>query len=264
MHYFLTTDYFHCSRTTMSLNLTDDELVDMTTADLRLLLEKKRLTIEEHKELRSRRRRLQNRKYARKCASKKQSEVENLATQVKEEVVEIQALRTQLSRTNLATKHLEHQLRRIMEFKEKCLNNESNGFQIKTVRMLNSNGQPTGFAYINSTFSSNFMGPKIHEVVHPTDKNCDVIEIATCSKYNPLSSGSRKYKFSLEEHPSNVYPRQTPTVSQFSSGLGFPGTGSPVRFSCNPPCHFKNHLQMRLVRPVGGGFASHGRGMSEY
>ncbi|VDO98491.1 unnamed protein product [Schistosoma curassoni] len=90
MHYFLTTDYFHCSRTTMSLNLTDDELVDMTTADLRLLLEKKRLTIEEHKELRSRRRRLQNRKYARKCASKKQSEVENLATQVKEEVVEIQ------------------------------------------------------------------------------------------------------------------------------------------------------------------------------
>ncbi|CAH8606716.1 unnamed protein product [Schistosoma mattheei] len=178
--------------------------------------------------------------------------------------IQTTALRTQLSRTNLATKHLEHQLRRIMEFKEKCLNNESNGFQIKTVRMLNSNGQPAGFAYINSTFSPNFMGPKIHEVVHPTDKNCDVIEIATCSKYNPLSSGSSKYKFSLKEHPSNDYPRQVPTVSQFSSGLGFPGTGSPVRFSCNPPCHFKNHLQMRLVRPVGGGFASHGRGMSEY
>ncbi|TNN08058.1 Basic-leucine zipper (BZIP) transcription factor, domain-containing protein isoform 2 [Schistosoma japonicum] len=74
----------------MSLNLTDDELLDMTTVDLRLLLEQKRLTVEEHKELRNRRRRLQNRRYARKCASKKQSEVEKLATEVEEEVVEIQ------------------------------------------------------------------------------------------------------------------------------------------------------------------------------
>ncbi|VDQ02443.1 unnamed protein product [Trichobilharzia regenti] len=73
----------------MSLSLTDDELVNMTTSDLRLLLDRNRVTAEEHKELRNRRRRLQNRRYARKCASKKQSEVERLTTEVQEEVVEI-------------------------------------------------------------------------------------------------------------------------------------------------------------------------------
>ncbi|CAH8593099.1 unnamed protein product [Schistosoma turkestanicum] len=245
-----------------SLNLTDDELVNMTTVDLRLLLEKQRLSIEEHKELRNRRRRLQNRKYARKCASKKQSEVENLAAQVKEEVDEIQTLRTQLSRTNLATKQLEYQLRRITEFKEKCLNSESNGFQMKTVRMLDSNGQPAGLAYINLTSSCNFSSPNDHEAIYPIDNHCDMKEIATCSKYNSLSSGSSKYKFSQEEHSPNIYPHQTPMVSHLCSGLGFPGTTSHV--PCNPPYHFKNHLQMRLVRPVGGGFGSHGRGVSEY
>ncbi|TNN08059.1 Basic-leucine zipper (BZIP) transcription factor, domain-containing protein isoform 1 [Schistosoma japonicum] len=248
----------------MSLNLTDDELLDMTTVDLRLLLEQKRLTVEEHKELRNRRRRLQNRRYARKCASKKQSEVEKLATEVEEEVVEIQALRSQLSRTNLATKHIEHQLRRILEFKNNCFNNDSNGFQMKTIRMLHSNGQPAGLAYVDFSSSCNIMCPEDHEFFYPTTKHCDVKEIATCSKYNSLISDSNKCRSTLEERPSNVHPRQIPTVPHLSSGFSFPDTSSHVRLSCNPPCHFKNHLQMRLVRPVGGGFSSLGRSVSEY
>ncbi|KAK4475622.1 hypothetical protein MN116_000894 [Schistosoma mekongi] len=248
----------------MSLSLTDDELLNMTTVDLRMLLEQKRLTIEEHKELRNRRRRLQNRRYARKCASKKQSEVEKLATEVEEEVVEIQALRSQLSRTNLATKQIEHQLRRILEFKNNCFNNESNGFQMKAIRMLHSNGQPAGLAYVDFSSSCNIMGPEDNEFLYPATKHCDIKEIVTCSKHNSLTSGSNKYRSNLEEHSFNVHPRQIPTVPHLSSGFGLPDTSSHVHLSCNPPCHFKNHLQMRLVRPVGGGFSSLGRSVSEY
>lgn len=74
----------------MGFEVTDDELVRMSTSELRLLLAKRQLTPEEHRQLRSRRRRLQNRKYARKCAHKKLTEVENLTTEVEEETTELQ------------------------------------------------------------------------------------------------------------------------------------------------------------------------------
>lgn len=64
---------------------TDEELVQMTTIQLRSLLEQRVITSEQHREFRSRRRRLQNRKYARRCAKKKQTEVAELATATKTE-----------------------------------------------------------------------------------------------------------------------------------------------------------------------------------
>lgn len=64
---------------------TDDELILMTTIQLRNLLEQRVISQEQHRELRSRRRRLQNRKYARRCAKKKQTEVAELAAAAKNE-----------------------------------------------------------------------------------------------------------------------------------------------------------------------------------
>ncbi|CAH8867836.1 unnamed protein product [Trichobilharzia szidati] len=267
----------------MSLNLTDDELVNMTTSDLRLLLEQNRVTAEEHKELRNRRRRLQNRRYARKCASKKQSEVDRLTTEVQEEVVEIRALRDQLSRTNLATKQIEHQLRRILEFKENCLQGEDKEFQLKTIRMLHPNGQSVGLAYVNPASSccySSSSTPEIHEGYrcYPTEKYPDATkEISTSSGYHSPAIRFPMQKSVLEErqhyYSAGYHPRQPSTPSRLTSGPGFPGTTATatattssgcVRLPCKPPCHFRNHLEMRLVRPVGGGFTSHGRGLSEY
>ncbi|VDK35898.1 unnamed protein product [Taenia asiatica] len=64
---------------------TDEELVQMTTMQLRSLLEQHIISQEQHRELRTRRRRLQNRKYARRCAKKKQTEVAELAAAAKKE-----------------------------------------------------------------------------------------------------------------------------------------------------------------------------------
>lgn len=64
---------------------TDEELILMTTIQLRNLLEQRIISQEQHRELRSRRRRLQNRKYARRCAKKKQTEVAELADAAKKE-----------------------------------------------------------------------------------------------------------------------------------------------------------------------------------
>ncbi|THD19638.1 Basic leucine zipper (BZIP) transcription [Fasciola hepatica] len=75
---------------TMGFEVSDDELIKMSTSELRLLLTKRQVTAEEHRQLRSRRRRLQNRKYARRCAHKKLTEVENLTSEVEEETTELQ------------------------------------------------------------------------------------------------------------------------------------------------------------------------------
>ena len=64
---------------------TDEELVQMTTAQLKSLLEQKVISQSQHQELRMRRRRLQNRKYARRCAKKKQTEVAELTEATKKE-----------------------------------------------------------------------------------------------------------------------------------------------------------------------------------
>ena len=75
-----------------NLDFSDDKLVKMTTSELRLLLEHNRVSPEQHRELRIRRRRLQNRKYARRCARKKQTEVNKLTLEVEEEVTEVQVI----------------------------------------------------------------------------------------------------------------------------------------------------------------------------
>ncbi|VDN09238.1 unnamed protein product [Dibothriocephalus latus] len=70
---------------------TDEELVHMTTVQLRNLLEQHIISPEQHHEFRSRRRRLQNRKYARRCAKKKQTEVAELtyATQNESSAIKV-------------------------------------------------------------------------------------------------------------------------------------------------------------------------------
>ncbi|KAM3180041.1 hypothetical protein ACTXT7_017083, partial [Hymenolepis weldensis] len=69
---------------------TDEELVQMTTVQLRNLLDQNIITPDQHQELRVRRRRLQNRKYARRCAKKKQNEVANLEAETQAEWERIQ------------------------------------------------------------------------------------------------------------------------------------------------------------------------------
>lgn len=75
---------------------TDDELVQMSTVQLRNLLEQNIINPDQHHELRVRRRRLQNRRYARRCAKKKQTEVANLEaeTQLEWESIQVRHIST--------------------------------------------------------------------------------------------------------------------------------------------------------------------------
>ncbi|VDQ12941.1 unnamed protein product [Trichobilharzia regenti] len=183
-------------------------------------------------------------------------------------------MRNQLSRTNLATKQIEHQLRRIIEFKENCLQgeDEDKGFhQLKTVRMLHRNGQSVGLAYIVNPASS-YSTPESHEAYYPTEKyHNETKDISTSSGYHSSAIRFPTHKSVLEEERfSSISPRQ-PFTPHLTSRPSLPGTTSTatassgcVRLPCKQPCHFRNHLEMRLVRPVGGGFTSHGRGLSEY
>ncbi|CAH8617974.1 unnamed protein product [Heterobilharzia americana] len=129
--------------------------------------------------------------------------------------------------------------------------------------MLHPNGQSAGLAFMNSASCYNTMHPENPDDC-PATKYCSIKEMATCSGNNSSFSRVNTYKSVSEEHSFSIHPRQPPTPSHLTSGHGFPITSGCVRLPCNPPCHFRSNLEMRLVRPVGGGFTSHGRGLSEY
>ncbi|VDD79095.1 unnamed protein product [Mesocestoides corti] len=103
----------------------DEELVQMTTIQLRNLLEKQVISQEQHRELRTRRRRLQNRKYARRCAKKKQTE----------------SLRQQLSRLTTSVDRIDRQIENLAKLR---ISMSEAPFSL---RMLASDGTELGLAH---------------------------------------------------------------------------------------------------------------------
>ncbi|VDM16765.1 unnamed protein product [Hydatigera taeniaeformis] len=123
---------------------TDEELVQMTTMQLRSLLEQHVISQEQHRELRTRRRRLQNRKYARRCAKKKQTEVAELAAAAKKESSAIRSLRHQLSRLNTSVDRLDRQIDSLAKLR---ISMTETPFSL---RMVASDGTELGLAHFNS------------------------------------------------------------------------------------------------------------------
>ncbi|KAA3676739.1 uncharacterized protein DEA37_0014837, partial [Paragonimus westermani] len=234
----------------MDLTITDDELVSMSTSDLRSMLQKHLVTTEEHRQLRNRRRRLQNRKYARKCALKKLTEVENLVTEVKEETVELQTLRRQLSRISLATRRIQHQEAILANF---CHQLQSTSDQkhvlsvpISSVRMLFANGQPAGIA-------------------QPVRLSAP-----------PVATPSPACRIQLDNSPESTSTNNQHWVSlqaklnsmpmQLAAGPGMPSSTSSF-YSAWPPTtatQLDPRLPLHLVRPVGCGLATYGHSMPEF
>ncbi|KAL5968119.1 Transcription factor MafG [Taenia solium] len=123
---------------------TDEELVQMTTMQLRSLLEQHIISQEQHRELRTRRRRLQNRKYARRCAKKKQTEVAELAAAAKKESSAIRSLRQQLSRLNTSVDRLDRQIDSLAKLR---ISMTEAPFSL---RMVAPDGTELGLAHFNS------------------------------------------------------------------------------------------------------------------
>uniref|UniRef100_A0A5K3EET0 BZIP domain-containing protein n=1 Tax=Mesocestoides corti TaxID=53468 RepID=A0A5K3EET0_MESCO len=119
----------------------DEELVQMTTIQLRNLLEKQVISQEQHRELRTRRRRLQNRKYARRCAKKKQTEVAELAAAAKKESSAIRSLRQQLSRLTTSVDRIDRQIENLAKLR---ISMSEAPFSL---RMLASDGTELGLAH---------------------------------------------------------------------------------------------------------------------
>ncbi|VDL99918.1 unnamed protein product [Schistocephalus solidus] len=123
---------------------TDEELVHMTTVQLRNLLEQHIISPEQHHEFRSRRRRLQNRKYARRCAKKKQTEVAELTYATQNESSAIKLLRQQLLSLNMSIDRLERQIQHLAKIK----NEESLASLPHSLRMLSADGVELGYALV--------------------------------------------------------------------------------------------------------------------
>ncbi|VDO04042.1 unnamed protein product [Rodentolepis nana] len=122
---------------------TDEELVQMTTVQLRNLLDQNIITPDQHQELRVRRRRLQNRKYARRCAKKKQNEVANLEAETQAEWERIQSLKLQLSRLTVSSNRLDDHLAKLSSLKARM------GDPNFSIPMVSSNGARLGSARLN-------------------------------------------------------------------------------------------------------------------
>ncbi|KAF5402268.1 BZIP Maf transcription factor [Paragonimus heterotremus] len=235
---------------TMDLTITDDELVCMSTSDLRAMLQKHLVTTEEHRQLRNRRRRLQNRKYARKCALKKLTEVENLVTEVKEETVELQTLRRQLNRISLATRRIQHQEAILANF---CHQLQSSSDQkhmlsapISSVRMLFANGQPAGIAQ------------PIRLSAPPTATSSPACRISRDDSPESISTNS--------PHWVSVQAKLNSMPMQLAAGPGMPSSTSSF-YSAWPPTtatQLDPRLPLHLVRPVGCGLATYGHSMPEF
>ncbi|CAH8665059.1 unnamed protein product [Dicrocoelium dendriticum] len=225
--------------------ISDEELVQMSISDLRCMLEKHQVTQEEHRELRTRRRRLQNRKYARKCALKKMTEVEHLAAEVKGETTELQVLRRQLDRLSLATLRIQHQESLLAKFRQRLQlaidsNCDSSAECVHSVRMLRSDGTSCGTAHLCRTA--------------PT----------TSSYHSPVSYTGTG---SCVRAPSYQAYRASPqTPIQLAAGPGMPSSTSSL-YSAWPPgdaTQLNPRLRMHLVRPIGCGPVMHGRHLSEF
>ncbi|VDL61977.1 unnamed protein product [Hymenolepis diminuta] len=126
---------------------TDEELVQMTTGQLRNLLDQNIITLDQHQELRMRRRRLQNRKYARRCAKKKQNEVANLEAKTQAEWERIQSLKLQLSRLIVSSNRLDDHMAKLRALKARM---KDPNFCIP---MVSSDGTRLGTARLNSNLT---------------------------------------------------------------------------------------------------------------
>lgn len=231
----------------MDVAITDDDLVRMSTSDLRAMLEKHLVTPEEHRQLRNRRRRLQNRKYARKCALKKLTEVENLVTEVKEETIELQTLRRQLNRLSLATRQIQHQESILADFCHRLQFTTDSQNSLPSVRMLFSNGKPAGIAQ-----PARFSAP-------PT-----TFSSPTCRMSRETNLADSAY--SNRPHWASVQAKLNSMPMQLAAGPGMPSSTSSL-YSAWPPTtatQLDPRLPLHLVRPVGCGLATYGHGMPEF
>ncbi|CAL8102442.1 unnamed protein product [Calicophoron daubneyi] len=277
----------------MGLTIGDEELVKMSTSELRVLLEKRLVTPEEHRELRCRRRRLQNRKYARKCARKKLTEVEKLTTEVEEETTELQALRRQLNRINLSTQRMQQQMSKLAQFRQTVENvvRETDANPFTPIRMLSADGKPAGTAHLikplikaNDNHQNVDSSPLIYPLLSFSPHNRCSQEIKPC----PSSSTSNKHSLPSVTHifgPGRCRVRRPdviPVNSAGSSNNSLSASTMPAQLVAGPgmpsssdtqdcygwPSANMRHLQtqfpLHLVRPVGGGLATHGRGVPEY
>ncbi|GAA57186.1 hypothetical protein CLF_112303 [Clonorchis sinensis] len=252
----------------MGVTLSDEELVHMSTSELRSLLLRRQVTAEEHKQLRNRRRRLQNRKYARKCALKKLTEVENLASEVKEESAELQALRHQLNRLSIVTRRIQHQEATLANFRRKLESDLcGRSASVSTpVRMLLSDGTEAGVAHparLTPDVSS------LSQMLHPSPK---AVSCAPLSKPDQRSDHKPLVirQPLIHSMPNPITTSRPPAVSQHNSmplqlaaGPGMPSSTSPF-YSAWPPADTSPRLPIHLVRPVGCGFAANGRNMPEF
>ncbi|TPP62640.1 Basic leucine zipper bZIP transcription [Fasciola gigantica] len=251
----------------MGFEVSDDELIKMSTSELRLLLTKRQVTAEEHRQLRSRRRRLQNRKYARRCAHKKLTEVENLTSEVEEETTELQALRRQLLRINLTTQRLQHQATGLARFRLGLQSEDSSSPSAQTIRMLLSNGKTIGFAHpvgcLSHTVSSASLRTLTasNALIGSTASTCPgtTRNIPSLLKSHSLCSVPVSSSCSLNSSQSNM-------PVQLAAGLGMPSNHNPFPYAWSPSGtdSLNSRLPMRLVRPVGCGMVTNGRSGGEY
>ncbi|KAL3320411.1 hypothetical protein Ciccas_000917 [Cichlidogyrus casuarinus] len=133
------------------LRLTELDLIKCTTQDLKKLLDDGQITMSEHHEYRRQRRRLQNRKYARKCAQKKQEEIFGLSERVKQEVDEVDSLRDQLEKMVCSTDRVARQIRMVRELLKEPLKGQEeqrSPLTTKHIRILSETGAALGSAYI--------------------------------------------------------------------------------------------------------------------
>ncbi|VDP21475.1 unnamed protein product [Echinostoma caproni] len=246
----------------MGFEVTDDELIRMSTSELRLLLTKRQVTAEEHRQLRSRRRRLQNRKYARRCAHKKLTEVENLTSEVEEETSELQALRRQLLRINLTTQRLQHQATGLARFRLSLQSEDEKQPTTQAVRMLLANGKTIGFAHPTEC-ASHTPSPKSSP---PLPSSSVLVGSTVTTSLDPVRTIPSFLKSHSAFSSSLSHKPQPGMPVQLAAGLGMPSNHnpSPYAWSSSGTDSLNSRLPMRLVRPVGCGMVTNGRNGAEY
>lgn len=230
--------------------VTDESLMQMTTLHLRTLLEQKLITAEQHRGLRSRRRRLQNRKYARKCAKKKQTEVARLTEKTEEETSEIKSLRDQLQRVNMSIDKIERQFTMVSDVRLAA----ERGAPFQPLRMVTRDGAEAGFAYLAS------QGNVTDNTLLLSKSEIALSEISR-DDLHPLSGTCQRPPMKIDKWDGE---RSVGYGRCAMSGIPLMSSGRQVDEAWHPVSKRYGHFPSTpLVSPAGGGMHSYRNGTLE-
>ncbi|KAL7058764.1 hypothetical protein AAHC03_013097 [Spirometra sp. Aus1] len=247
---------------------TDEELVHMTTVQLRNLLEQHIISPEQHHEFRSRRRRLQNRKYARRCAKKKQTEVAELTYATQNESSAIKLLRQQLLSLNMSIDRIERQIQHLTKIK----NEESLASSPHSLRMLSADGAELGYALVvgnrsaevdpRETGSASVVGLTrtallpTHSIVKP--EGSDFTDNTNTPTNSPNQLGRPMTPPKNTTHLRRAPPQQSAgacfSLSTGRQATDIRRTAPALSMLRQPPL---------LVSPAGGGLTRSGRSLAD-